>query len=91
MYRGSLTRLIAAALLAGLCVLMLPVKADAAPLDVGSVVGVKLWTHAFQWLRQILPGAGSEPPAVAGPPKFGAGQSSDGRAKSGRTLPPQAQ
>ena len=90
MSRLALTKTVAAVLLACLCLLMLPVKADATPIDVGSVLGVKAWNVALEWLHRILPGTGSDPTVTPGPPKFGAGQSSDGRSKSER-IPVQAQ
>jgi hypothetical protein len=94
MSRLALTKTVAAVLLACLCLLMLPVKADAtpiAPIDVGSALAVKMWSAALEWLHRILPGTGSDPTVTPGPPKFGAGQSSDGRSKSGRWVAVQAQ
>jgi hypothetical protein len=90
MSRRSWTKTVAAVLLAALCVLMLPVKADAAQLAAGSVPAAKLWAVALDWLNRIVHGGGGDPAEGSGPPKFGAGQSSDGRGKSGR-LPQQAQ
>jgi hypothetical protein len=93
MLSRSWTKIVGAVLLAGLCIFVVPVRAGATPLDelaVGGVPAAKLWTVALDWLHAILPGGG-DPTVIPGPPKFGAGQSSDGRTKSGRMLASQAQ
>jgi hypothetical protein len=88
MSRKSWKRIAVAVMLAGLCTLMAPPQASAATsLDVGGIFTptLKMWNTALGWLHHILPVFGSSQP-----PKFGAGQSSDGRAKSGR-IPSQVQ
>lgn len=81
----SCRRFLAAGLLAGFCLLSMPLRAEATAVDVGGVFApaIELWGRVVNWWQHIT--------GVPQPPKFGAGQSSDGRAaKSARIVPTQA-